>query len=76
MTRKIKLEINDYQGNLVKEDELIIGDGDKLIISTAKEVSYKELVALFDLTKSVLENEDQNILMIHEGVRLKILKVN
>lgn len=74
--KTIQLQIQDVDGKVVLKSNIKIGDRDKLIIQASQDISMEQLKHIYELTKEVLESENQNLLILPDNVSIKVLKVN
>jgi len=72
--RKVKLELHNHKGEVVSEDELVISEGDKIIVSVNKDVTQKEFTEIHNIVDKFLTT-DSKLLSLQNYVELKILKV-
>lgn len=70
--KNITLQLKDIQGDVLNEENLIIGDGDKLIATFDNSISRSSICHLYEVIKTSLE-DDSKLLAIPEGVKLQVL---
>jgi len=75
MSKKLKLRMENPDGTIVKEDELIIGDGDKLLIELDKSVTLREALKIHDQIKAALAKKSKILVYRTENFKVKVLRV-
>ena len=70
-----KLEIHNTKGEVIHEDQIVIEEGDKLIVTVPDNATRRTIDQVYSNVKKIMENELVNTLIIPESVKLKVLKV-
>lgn len=70
-----KLEIQNTNGEILHEDNLIIESGDKLIVQVPHDSTMQSIERIYDNIRMVMENEGINTVVLPESVNLKVLKI-
>ncbi|MGM7720667.1 hypothetical protein [Metabacillus sp. Hm71] len=74
--KQIKLEIHNHIGEVVSEDILTVGEGDKVILQVPEGSTLEYQSRLHKAFKNTLISEDKNVISMPDNVKIKILKVN
>ena len=70
--KNIKLLLKDIHGVTVEEDIITLSNDDILLLQYPKEMSHEVARLVFERTKVALES-DKELLMIPEGIMLKVI---
>lgn len=70
-----KLEVHSTNGEILHEDQIVIEEGDKLIVTVPDKSTMRTIEQVYSNIKKVMENESSNTIIIPESVKLKVLKI-
>lgn len=73
--KKINYQLQDSDGNVMEDKQLLIKDGDKLIMQyDLSTLSFEVASEVYGIIQKELEN-DSNFFAIPKGIELQILSV-
>jgi hypothetical protein len=72
--KKIKFELHDATGEIVLEDEIVLEEGDRLILQPPANVTMESMHSIFHHAKSVLQGQNE-LMVLPQEVEIKVLKI-
>lgn len=73
--KNIKLEIQDVNGNLLSESNLVLEEGDKLLIQVPVNIKRSDINKVVDWIKKTFEDNEHHALILPDVFDVKVLKV-
>lgn len=73
--KQIKLEIHNHLGEMVEEDILTVGEGDKIILKVPPGTTLAHQKSLHEAFKIILTEDDKNVISIPDDVKIRVLKI-
>ncbi|MGK4040805.1 hypothetical protein AB0Y20_00790 [Heyndrickxia oleronia] len=58
--KTFKLEIQNTKGEIITEENVILSDGDKLIVSVPDNVTMESINRIFENVKMMMEHDELN----------------
>lgn len=74
--KTFKLELHNVKGEIISEENLFLGEGDKLIIHVPDDTTMESIEQIFENVKMMMENDQLNVVLLPESVKLRVLKIN
>lgn len=74
--KQINLEIQDQNGDVIKQEVINIGNGDKFIIQAKEDIPLDTMKLIHDSVKNALTDEKVELVTVANTFEIKVLKVN
>ena len=72
--KEFTMQLKDFEGNVVKESNLILEEGDTLLMHFARHVTLEQANKMFKHMKEALEN-NKGLIGIPEGITFSVLSI-
>lgn len=73
MTKNYTLQLTDSEGIILEKSNLVLNEGDTILMRYSKEISMVDAHNIFNSIKECLE-ADHNLMGIPQGIELQVLR--
>lgn len=71
--KRIKVELQDVDGNVIEESSLVIEEGDRIILRFPEDIDYEQAIAAYRVFTEGIKNN--KVIALYKDIEINILKI-